>query len=178
MKTNNPIHITPEEVKAVTEALKAVQDKMTFVQPLTREQRNQLPRLRPKAVEITGKRLAAAGLHRDSLPPSFDYRQFERDASVVVNLGECQATLQRMLEEIQDTVRVLSPRAVQASKAVLGHLQVAAADAGEVHTTVSGLKLRSRPGRKPAEAEASTTVAPAGPGSAAQPAAKNDTQAA
>jgi hypothetical protein len=93
---------------------------MTSVQRLTREQREQLPRLGPKGVQITGKRLEAARIHRDSLPPSFDFRQFERDAAVVISLGECQSRLQRMLGDIRDTVQVLGPKGLEASKAVFG----------------------------------------------------------
>ena len=52
---------------------------MTFVQTL--------PRLGLKSVEIIGKHLEAARAHRDSLPLSFDHKQFEREATLAVNLA-------------------------------------------------------------------------------------------
>ena len=163
MKTTKVTPVTVEEIQAVTAALNDLQGKMTFVQRLTPEQREQLPRLGPKGVQITGKRLEAARTHRDSLPPSFDFRQFERDAAVVVSLGECQSQLQRMLGDIRDTVQVLGPKALEASKAVFGYLQVAASGTGEVNTTVRSLKLRNRVSRKMAAAATSTTTVPAPP---------------
>jgi hypothetical protein len=150
MKATKVMTSTAEEINAATDALKAVHDKMTFVQPLTREQRDTLPRLGLKSVEIIGKRLEAAGAHRDSLPSSFDYKQFEREAALAVSLGECQRILQRMLEDVQDTIRVLGPGALKSSKAVFGHLKVAATSGGGVHTAVPGLSLRQRASRKTA----------------------------
>jgi hypothetical protein len=55
-----------------------------------------------------------------------------------------------MLDDIHDTVLVLGPKALEASKAVFGYLQVAAVSTGEVNSTVRGLNLRKRASRKPA----------------------------
>ena len=163
MKTENTktgVAATADVVTEVTRELEAVHAKMTFMPPLTPEERAGLENFGPRSADVVEKRLTAALGHRDELPPAFDLRQFERSAASVIELSKCQKALERMLVDVRDALRSLGPPVLEESKSVLGYLRVSAAGPRQVHATVNTLKLRPRAGRRsPAPAEGARTPA-------------------
>lgn len=129
MSTNNTVKVTPallEKIRGTASAMQAIHDKMDFVQPLTPEQRQTAVRFGPKTVTLTTKRLDAARRHRDALPPSFELRAFEQQTTLLGALDQCRAVAEAILGDIHDTMRVVGPAALEASKAVVAHLAVTA----------------------------------------------------
>jgi hypothetical protein len=151
MKTENTkagLTAGPDAITAVVTELEAVHAKMTFVPPLTSEERARLATFGPRSSEVIQKRLEAAWSHRESLPPTFELRKFEKQARLVIELSKCQKTLERMLGDVRDTLRSIGPPVLAESKTVFGYLSVTAKGTGQVQSTVSSLTLRTRASRR------------------------------
>src|SRR5262245_18959745 len=102
MKTENAktdVAAKADPNASVAQELEAVHAKMTFVPPLTPEERARLATFGPRSSEVILKRLATALSHRPSLPPTFDLRRFEKKVRVVIELSKCQKNLERMLAD-------------------------------------------------------------------------------
>lgn len=138
----------PDAITAVAAELEAVHAKMTFVPPLTMEERARLASFGPRSSEVIQKRLEAAWSYRASLPPTFELRKFEKQARLVIELSKCQRTLERMLGDVRATLRSIGPPVLAESKTVFGYLTVTAQGTGQVHSTVSSLTLRPRASRR------------------------------
>jgi len=175
MKTENTkagLTAGPDAITAVVTELEAVHAKMTFVPPLTAEERARLAAFGPRSSEVIQKRLEAAWSHRASLPPTFELRKFEKQARLVIELSKCQKTLERMLGDVRDTLRSIGPPVLAESRTVFGYLTVTAQGTGQVQSTVSSLTLRPRASRRsPASsaAAAKDTEAAAAEGAKAAP---------
>jgi hypothetical protein len=81
MKEIKVTSMTEAEIRSATAALVELRRQMTFVLPMTGAERQANRKLGRKTVQVTQMRAAAAREHKDSLPPSFDLRAFERQVA-------------------------------------------------------------------------------------------------
>jgi hypothetical protein len=161
MNTNKVSLATVEEIQAVTAALKALHEKMTFVTPLSPEERRQAGKLGSKKVRTTVLRLEAARQHRDALPPAFDLRLFERQTALLSALDECVTAAGMVDRDLRDTLLSLGSGAVQSGKHAFAHIQATAEASNKIGQAVKGLKLRSNRTRREKAAPPPAEAAPA-----------------
>ena len=168
-KTNNS---PPDEVQVVLAALGEVQEKMTFLTPLSAADRQPLRsgRIGPKTWRMVQARVEAARKHRELLPATFDLRTLERDTEQTAGLLACLARLDQMHEAVSDTLLVVGHRVVQAATVAFGHIKVAATGTDQLPTSVARGSRTRRVSSGPSATEAAEAPVPE-PGKVAAPAA-------
>ena len=168
MKEIKVTSMTEAEIQSATAALVELRRQMTFVLPMTGAERQANRKLGRKTVQVTQMRAAAAREHKDSLPPSFDLRAFERQVALLTALDACLQAANQVRDDLRDTFLIIGTGALQTSKVAYGHIQVVADAGGDMNRVVKHLKLRvNKPKRV-----ATPTGTPAGSANAAGPAAQ------
>jgi hypothetical protein len=160
--STSKVTMTVEEIQAATAALKGLHEKMQFLSPLPAAERAERKRLGPRAVRTAEKRLAAAKVHRESLPVSFDLKRFERDVALMTALDRCVETVTGLRAELQDTLHGVGLRGMSAANEAYAYIKAASAAAPGLKQTVSQLATR-RPKRLPKKAESPTPTPGATP---------------
>lgn len=171
MKTTKPTHASSDEVQTVITALKELHEQMTFLTPLSPEQRGALRagRIGPQGWPVLQNRLGAARQHRDMLPPTFDLRKFERDVELAGNLRDCLVRLDQIRAGVNDTLLALGSRVLQASAAVYGYINVASSSEA-ARSRILRVTRRSRSrGTNPSASTAPTVPVTAAPAAVASP---------
>lgn len=148
--TTKPTGTSVDVIRAAAADIGALREEMTFLLPLTDAERREhrAARIGMKTLRSIENRLAAARQHRELLPPAFDLRKFERDATTASALGECLAAIDQMRAEVYDTLLAVGQRALVAATSAYGHIKVGSTTAESLKRTVE--KLATRPGRTPA----------------------------
>jgi hypothetical protein len=168
MKEIKVTSMTEAEIQSATAALVELRRQMTFVLPMTAAERQANRKLGRKTVQVTQMRAAAAREHKDSLPPSFDLRAFERQVALLTALDACLQAADQVRDDLRDTFLIIGSGALQTSKVAYGHIQVVADAGGDMNRVVKHLKLRvNKPKRV-----ATPTGPPAGSANAAGPTAQ------
>ena len=77
-----------DTVQTAVTALEELRGKMTYLTPLSPEERRELRggRVGSQNWRLLQGRVEAARTHRDLLPPAFDLPKFERDAALAAGL--------------------------------------------------------------------------------------------
>jgi hypothetical protein len=147
VKTTKPTGMSVDVIRAAIADVGALRERMTFLLPLTEAERREhkAARIGLKTLRSIENRLAAARQHRELLPPAFDLRKFERDATTASVLGECLAAVDQMRGEVYDTLLAVGNRALVAATTAYGHIKVGSTTAERLKHTVE--KLATRPGR-------------------------------
>jgi hypothetical protein len=168
-----PIVPLPDAVPADLAVLEELRGQMTYLTPLSAEERRELRgvRIGPKTWHLLQCRVEAASKHPELLPPSFDLRRFQRNAELAGHLRVLYARLDRMRDEVGDTLLTLGSHVLPEGTVAYGHLKVAVSAQQSLHDTVGA--LGSRRGRKRraaltpsltwAGAPLATTASPTGP---------------
>src|SRR5262249_29073858 len=145
MKTNKVTSMSVEEIQAATAALSKVRTSMGFLLPLSAAERAAAGRMGPKTVRTTQMRLATARQHKDTLPPSFDLRKFERETALLLALDQCLSASRAIESDVHDTFLAIGKNAVQSAKIAFGHLAVGMAAAEALKNSVRLIKGRRSP---------------------------------
>src|SRR5262249_44437375 len=112
---------------------------------------------------------------KDTLPPSFDLRKFERETALLLALDQCLSASRAIESDVHDTFLAIGKNAVQSAKIAFGHLAVGMAAAEALKNSVRLIKGRRSPRAGPAASQgepaaAAPTAAPATAVPAAPPA--------
>ena len=165
MSTSKTPPVMAEELQAATAALNGLRGKLEAAKAEMPQPPGQATKVGPKKVQLVARRLEATRQHREALPPAFDVRQFERDATLLFALDACRTALEQALEEVNEAASRVGRTAVEASRAAFVHLQVVASGAGQMTNTVRGLVPKLKAGRRNREQAAEAIAAAAPPAS-------------
>lgn len=166
--------LSPEGIRAGLAALQQTQASMPYLAGLTSVERRHLRKIGPRTQRMVETHVEAARLNRESLPASFDLRQFESDAAVTAALTEYLSLLEEMRDQARDTLFTFGTRAVQAatevrqvikvvSRRVSGVSRVATELAAHTRRQTPKAELEKAPTPTPPAAAAAAVVAPVTP---------------
>lgn len=95
--------LTDEQLRAVDDALTALEASLSSLISLTPEQRKALNRMGPKSENFCRQTLTVLEQNPQVLPPSVDLREAKADLAALEKLRPRLARLQRLAERADDT---------------------------------------------------------------------------
>lgn len=140
MKANNQIEAMPlKDIQAAENALKTLRQKMTFVIPLTPQERQIMRKPGESALAAVDKTLAAAQEHRSVLPQGFDLESFKSHCQIVSALNRCLFQLNGAATDIEDTLRAVAVEPLDLAAEVRGHVRAASKRSPDLQAVAQGL---------------------------------------
>lgn len=107
-------------------AVKGIKAKLPFGLSLTPEQRQAVSKLGTKSGGFVSESLAAAELHPDILPASFDKAEFKKDAELFEQLLKIYLAVVPVAEMIEHTTMAVGGEAFSAARTVYKYVKTGA----------------------------------------------------
>lgn len=129
--TNNVSIVINEEAKAkIKAALDTIYANLPLLVTLTNEQRQTLPKMGDKTVAFVNKSLEYARQNPDLVPKYLDMNEYAKDVEAINSLFQIASPLDKLMEELDDTMLLAGSEAYMASLAFYNALK-GALNAGE-----------------------------------------------
>lgn len=147
MSNNVSAVISNEAITEIQDAINTIRRNIPFLISLTGDQRHMIPKMGDKTVSFVNKSLEYATQNPSILPAYFDLAEFKKDVDAFNQLFRVVAPLQKLAEELDDTMMMAGSEAYTSALVFYNSLK------GAIKTGQTGLKnvqddLSSRfPGR-------------------------------
>jgi hypothetical protein len=157
--TNNvSITISAEAMQKIAEGFSTIVTNMPKLVTLTPEQRQTLPKMGDKTIAFVNKAIEYARQNPKIVPAYLNMEEFARDVDAVNKLFQVTTPIQKLAEEIDDTMMMAGCEAYAAALAFYTSLK-AALTAGETGLKSAYEDMAARfPGRKVKKPEESKQV--------------------
>ena len=150
-KNNVSIVISDDAMKNIQTGIDLIHASLPDLITLTPEQRRSLPKMGDKTQAFVSKSIGYARQNPAVLPKYLDIEEFSKDSEAYSRLFQISAAVQKLLEEIDDTMLMSGSEAYSASLAFYSSLKTAIA-AGEIGLKAIYDDLSARfPGRPTAK---------------------------
>ena len=134
MSNNVSAVISNEAVTEIQDAVNTIRRNIPFLVSLTAEQRHMIPKMGNKTVSFVNKSLEYATQNPGVLPAYFDLAEFKKDVEAFNQLFRVVAPLQKLAEELDDTMMMAGSEAYTSALVFYNSLKSA------IKTGQTGLK--------------------------------------
>lgn len=122
--------INTQAQTAIQEALEIIKSNLPDLISLTNDERQMLPKMGDKTVAFVNKSLEYAQQNPKVVPNFLDMAEFKKDVDLVNVLFQILAPIQKLAEELDDTIMLAGSEAYLSSRSFYKALKIAI-DSGE-----------------------------------------------
>lgn len=122
--TNNvSIELSKETVDNILKSISDIRNNLPKLITLSNEQRQLLPKMGNKTVAFVSKSFEYAQQNPQVVPKFLDVAEFKKDVDAVNNLFQILAPLQKLAEELDDTIMLAGSEAYASSRSFYSALK-------------------------------------------------------
>lgn len=145
--------IGDDDRNQILQAIQVIKSKLPYLITLSDEERQNIPKMGDKTVSFVNKCYEYAQQNPGIVPRFLDLEEFKKDTEVVKQLFQIYAPLQKLVEELDDTMMMAGSEAYAAALVFYSALKTAL-NSGETGMKNIYEELSTRfPGRPPKSLE-------------------------